>query len=94
MNLLDHLRAEGRWAPNSGISAIADRGRGRDGVIPLWIGEGDLQTPAFIADRAANVGLAPGGPFGGEGFFRLCFHRRLDQIEEAARRLAEWIDRP
>ena len=26
----------------------------------------------------------------GEGFFRLCFHRRLDQVEEAANRLAEW----
>jgi aspartate/methionine/tyrosine aminotransferase len=41
----------------------------------------------------ANVGLAPGTAFGagGEGFFRLCFHRRLDQVEEAATRLARWI---
>ena len=28
---------------------------------------------------------------GGEAFFRLCFHRRLDQVEEAANRLAGWI---
>jgi aspartate/methionine/tyrosine aminotransferase len=45
-----------------------------------------------IIDRA-GVGLAPGTAFGadGEGWFRLCFHRRLDQIETAAQRLAEWI---
>ncbi|TGR73496.1 aspartate aminotransferase, partial [Mesorhizobium sp. M1C.F.Ca.ET.193.01.1.1] len=30
------------------------------------------------------------GP-GGESFLRLCFHRRLDQLEEAARRLAKWM---
>lgn len=40
-----------------------------------------------------NVGLAPGSAFEapGEGWFRLCFNRRLDQIEEASRRLADWI---
>jgi aspartate/methionine/tyrosine aminotransferase len=45
-----------------------------------------------IVDRA-NVGLAPGNAFGGagEGYLRLCFHRRLDHVEEAADRLAEWI---
>ena len=44
-----------------------------------------------IVDRA-NVGLAPGSAFGraGEGFFRLCFHRRHDHLEEAAHRLVEW----
>ncbi|TIP31653.1 MAG: aspartate aminotransferase, partial [Mesorhizobium sp.] len=30
------------------------------------------------------------GP-GGESFLRLCFHRRLDQLEEAAHRLARWL---
>lgn len=45
-----------------------------------------------IVDRA-NVGLAPGTAFGagGDGYLRLCFHRRLDQVEEAAQRLAQWI---
>jgi aspartate/methionine/tyrosine aminotransferase len=45
-----------------------------------------------IVDRA-NVGLAPGTAFGagGDGWLRLCFHRRLDQVEEAAHRLADWI---
>jgi aspartate/methionine/tyrosine aminotransferase len=39
------------------------------------------------------VGLAPGTAFGsaGEGYLRLCFHRRVDHVEEAANRLAEWI---
>jgi aspartate/methionine/tyrosine aminotransferase len=53
----------------------------------------DSEKAAFhIVDRA-NVGLAPGNAFGaaGEGFLRLCFHRRLDQVEDAANRLAEWI---
>ena len=53
----------------------------------------DSEKAAFdIVDRA-NVGLAPGTAFGdgGEGYLRLCFHRRLDHVEEAANRLAEWI---
>lgn len=53
----------------------------------------DSRQAAFeIVDRA-NVGLAPGTAFGvgGEAFLRLCFHRRLNHVEEAARRLADWI---
>jgi aspartate/methionine/tyrosine aminotransferase len=53
----------------------------------------DVEKAAFdIADRAA-VGLAPGTAFGqgGETYLRLCFHRRLDQVEEAGHRLAQWI---
>ena len=47
---------------------------------------------AEIVDRA-NVGLAPGTAFGagGDGYLRLCFHRRLDEVEEAADRIAGWI---
>ena len=53
----------------------------------------DSEKAAFDIVDKANVGLAPGIAFGkaGEGYLRLCFHRRLDQIEEAANRLAEWI---
>ena len=48
---------------------------------------------AFRIIDEAKVGLAPGSAFGpdGEGFFRLCFNRRLDQIEEAAQRLGNWL---
>jgi len=53
----------------------------------------DSTQAAFdIIDKAA-VGLAPGTAFGqdGQGFLRLCFHRRLDKVEEAAHRIAGWI---
>ena len=53
----------------------------------------DSATAALdIVDRA-NVGLAPGTAFGagGEAFFRLCFNRRLDEVEEASKRIAAWI---
>jgi len=53
----------------------------------------DSTKAAFDIVDKAGVGLAPGIAFGkaGEGHLRLCFHRRLDQIEEAGNRLAEWI---
>ena len=53
----------------------------------------DTMKAAFDIVDEANVGLAPGTAFGagGDPYFRLCFHRRLDQVEEAADRLARWI---
>ncbi|TIM24801.1 MAG: aspartate aminotransferase, partial [Mesorhizobium sp.] len=42
MTLIENLRAEARAAPESGIVAVMNRGRDRDGMIPLWAGEGDL----------------------------------------------------
>jgi aspartate/methionine/tyrosine aminotransferase len=78
MNLIDHLRTEARRAPGSGISAVADRGRGRADVIPLWVGEGDLPTPAFIAD-AAERALA-----GGETFYT--WQRGIPDLREALAR--------
>ncbi len=62
MTLLDHLTAEARLAPDSGISTIIDYGRERPGLIPLWAGEGDLATPDFIAN-AAIEGLRNGETF-------------------------------
>ena len=51
-----------------------------------------MKAALEIIDNA-NVGLAPGTAFGdsGQGFLRLCFHRRVDKVEEAAHRIAEWI---
>jgi aspartate/methionine/tyrosine aminotransferase len=53
----------------------------------------DSTKAAFDIVDKALVGLAPGIAFGraGEGHLRLCFHRRIDQVEEAVGRLAEWI---
>ena len=62
MTLLDTLRAEALAAPESGIVAVMNHGRGRDGMIPLWAGEGDLPTPAFITDAASRA-LAAGETF-------------------------------
>ena len=55
----------------------------------------DTMNAAFDIVDKANVGLAPGTAFGpgSEGFFRVCFNRRLDDIEAAAERLAHWVSR-
>ncbi|MEQ8700268.1 MAG: aspartate aminotransferase, partial [Bauldia litoralis] len=52
-DLTSILRPEARGAPESGIVEVFDYGRNRPGLIPLWVGEGDLPTPPFIADAAA-----------------------------------------
>ncbi len=58
-------------------------------------GISDSYRAAFDIVDEAKVGLAPGTAFGdgGGAFLRLCFARRLDQVEEAADRLAEWISK-
>ena len=55
MSILESVRAEARRAPPSGIAAVMAYGRGRPGLIPLWVGEGDLPTPAFISDAAVKA---------------------------------------
>jgi len=39
--------------PASRIRAVYNAGQGIEGIIPLWAGEGDEPTPAFIRDAAA-----------------------------------------
>ena len=76
MSLIDMLRAEARLAPVSGIEAVANYGRGRPGLIPLWAGEGDLPTPDFIsaaAMRGARATARPSTP--GRAAFRNCARR-------------------
>ena len=46
----------------SGIVEVFDYGRGRQGLIPLWVGEGDLPTPPFIVE-AAKASLDRGETF-------------------------------
>lgn len=60
--LIASLRAEARETPPSGIVEIRTYGWGRPGLIPLWVGEGDLPTPSFICD-AATRSLAAGETF-------------------------------
>lgn len=60
--MLASLRPEARNAPLSGISEVVDYGRLKPGLIPLWVGEGHLPTPAFICE-AATAALAAGETF-------------------------------
>jgi aspartate/methionine/tyrosine aminotransferase len=60
--LVAALRAEARDAPESGIVEVFNHGRGREGLIPLYVGEGDLPTPAFISE-AAIASLRAGETF-------------------------------
>jgi aspartate/methionine/tyrosine aminotransferase len=48
--------------PSSKIREIADAGSGRADLIPLWFGEPDTPTPAFICDAAVRA-LAAGDTF-------------------------------
>ena len=61
-DFLASLRPEALGAPPSGIVEVMNYGRTREGLIPLWAGEGDLPTPRFIAD-AATRSLAAGETF-------------------------------
>jgi aspartate/methionine/tyrosine aminotransferase len=75
---LDGLRREALAAPMSGIVEVMNYGRVREGVIPLWAGEGDLPTPAFIAE-AATRSLAAGETF-------YTWQRGIPELREALAR--------
>ena len=57
------LRPSVARLPESGIAKVFGYGLGKPGLIPLWAGEGDLPTPAFIAEAASRALL------GGETFY-------------------------
>src|SRR3954471_12397957 len=61
-SLAEALRDAAQAAPESGIVEAMNYGREREGLIPLWAGEGDLPTPAFICE-AATRSLAAGETF-------------------------------
>ncbi|MBK1667424.1 hypothetical protein CKO28_05190 [Rhodovibrio sodomensis] len=56
------LRPEVAELEPSKIVALWQQGFGRDDLIPLWVGEGDLTTPQVICD-AATKALADGHTF-------------------------------
>ncbi|MGE0718863.1 MAG: pyridoxal phosphate-dependent aminotransferase [Alphaproteobacteria bacterium] len=49
------VRQAAAQLPASKIGEVAVTGRGDPDVIPLWFGEGDLVTPAFINDAAKQA---------------------------------------
>jgi aspartate/methionine/tyrosine aminotransferase len=62
---------------NNGIGKVAMLGLGEKDLLPLWFGETDLTTPAFICD-AAKKALD-------EGFTFYTFTRGIPQLREAIR---------
>lgn len=62
MDILGNLSPRALNAPESGIVELVNYARGRDGLIPLWVGEGDLPTPGFISG-AAMAALEAGETF-------------------------------
>ncbi|MGK9052219.1 pyridoxal phosphate-dependent aminotransferase [Neorhizobium petrolearium] len=62
MSIIGSLSPRAVSAPESGIVEIINHARGREGLIPLWAGEGDLPSPDFI-NRAVTEALAAGETF-------------------------------
>jgi aspartate/methionine/tyrosine aminotransferase len=86
-DLLLALRREAREAPNSGIVEVFNYGRGREGLIPLWAGEGDLPTPDFVCEATARSLKA------GETFYT--WQRGIPELRAAlARYHAQQFGRP
>jgi aspartate/methionine/tyrosine aminotransferase len=76
------IRGEARAAPPSGIVEVFHYGRNREGIIPLWVGEGDVATPAFIHEAVTRSFAA------GETFYTN--QRGLPELRDAiARYLAD-----
>src|SRR5271170_548666 len=59
---LEEIHHAARAIEPSGIVEVFDYGRDRQGLIPLWVGEGDRPTPAFIIE-AAKASLDRGETF-------------------------------
>ena len=54
---LSSLRGAVNNLQETGIVEVANHGWGRQGLIPLWFGEGDVPTPKFISDAAHEAML-------------------------------------
>lgn len=61
-NLPGPLRPQASAIGKSQIAELWEMGFGREGLIALWVGEGDEATPQFIGD-AANAALKAGKTF-------------------------------
>ncbi|MGO4704870.1 pyridoxal phosphate-dependent aminotransferase [Microvirga sp. 2MCAF38] len=78
-----NLRSEAEHAPTSGIVDVFNYGRNREGLIPLWVGEGDLPTPSFICE-AATRSLAAGETF-------YTYQRGIPDLRQAIARYHERV---
>jgi aspartate/methionine/tyrosine aminotransferase len=80
-SLIDGLSARALRAPESGITEIVAHARLMEGLIPLWVGEGDLPTPGFI--REAGMAALQSG----ETFYT--WQRGIPELREALARYHE-----
>jgi aspartate/methionine/tyrosine aminotransferase len=78
-----NLRPEAEQAPASGIVDVFSYGRSRQGIIPLWVGEGDLPTPSFICEAATRSLTA------GETFYT--YQRGIPELRQAIARYHEQV---
>jgi aspartate/methionine/tyrosine aminotransferase len=53
--LFQALRPSAQKLPASGIVRVFNYGRTREGLIPMWAGEGDTPTPPVIHEAAQNA---------------------------------------
>lgn len=72
--LFDDLTSTARAAPESGIVKVFNYGRTREGLIPLWAGEGDTPTPASIHEATTRALEA------GQTFYT--YQRGIPQVRE------------
>ncbi|WP_324762859.1 pyridoxal phosphate-dependent aminotransferase [Sinorhizobium meliloti] len=75
MTIMTSLSPRATAAPESGIVEVVNYARGREGLIPLWVGEGDLPTPDFVSRAAADALMA------GETFYT--WQRGIPPLREA-----------
>jgi len=80
-DLVTSLTPRAVAAPPSGIVEVMNYGRLREGMIPLWAGEGDLATPAFVCEAASRSLLA------GETFYT--WQRGIPDLRAALARYHE-----
>ncbi|HEV7433603.1 MAG TPA: pyridoxal phosphate-dependent aminotransferase [Pseudorhizobium sp.] len=78
MSILQSLSPRALAAPESGIVEVITYARNREGLIPLWAGEGDLPSPDFV-NQAASAAL-----LGGETFYT--WQRGIPELREALSR--------
>lgn len=78
MSLVNSLSPRAVSAPESGIVEIMNYARGRQNLLPLWAGEGDLPSPDFV-NRAASEAL-----LAGETFYT--WQRGIPELREALSR--------
>ena len=78
MTILQTLSPRSLAAPESGIVELVNYARGREGLIPLWVGEGDLPTPDFISEAAIRALSA------GETFYT--WQRGIPELRQALSR--------